>query len=248
MSIRVIISDDDYQTRIILHKYLEMLPEFIIIGEASSGAELVRLIKERKPDLVLADIQMPDLNGLTAIRECLALLPDLNVIFVTGYDHFATQAFEIAAVDYIMKPVHRPRLYEALEKAKHRVTMERHLAALHAQARRKFPIRLHKSVHYIGYDDILFIEKDGKKIIFHTLQHQSVESLDKLDELLGPFELPLIQSHRSYIVNLNHISRISKMGETYLAYFGKYPHFAHIAKGRLKQIQSLLQCEGVHAP
>ena len=108
--LRILLVDDEQPARDLLREYLEELPEALVVGECSNGFEAVKAISSLEPDLVLLDIQMPKLNGFEVL-ELLDRQP--AVIFTTAYDEFALRAFEVHAVDYLLKPFAPDRLREA---------------------------------------------------------------------------------------------------------------------------------------
>jgi DNA-binding LytR/AlgR family response regulator len=115
MKLRIVIADDERPARMFLKNLLETFDDVEIIGEAENGAEAVEIIERTKPDLALLDLQMPEVSGLEAVKlvkkNCLPL-----VAFVTAHDEFAVQAFELNAVDYLLKPVEKARLRETLNR------------------------------------------------------------------------------------------------------------------------------------
>lgn len=114
---KVLIAEDDLTSRKLLRHFISGLPNVEIVGEVTNGEELIRCTVTEKPDLALVDIGMPLLNGMEAIKSCKKLLPALQVIFITGCDQFALEAFSIRAIDYILKPIEKDRFYDALERA-----------------------------------------------------------------------------------------------------------------------------------
>jgi diguanylate cyclase (GGDEF)-like protein len=130
--IKIVIADDHEPSRRIIRRFLEPLDQITIVGEAGSGEELIRAVADNEPNLVLVDINMPKMNGIQAIKECLSLNPGLKVIFITGHNEYAVEAFDVSAVDYIVKPIEKHRLEVAIEKAKTIIMMNFELnEALH---------------------------------------------------------------------------------------------------------------------
>ncbi|MGB8461394.1 MAG: response regulator, partial [Priestia megaterium] len=119
--INLIIADDNEDSVEILDYFIEQLPEFEVISICKDGEQLVQEVMAKSPDLLLVDINMPTINGVDAIKKCLRIKPNLNFIFITGYDEFAVKAFELSALDYIVKPIEKTRLYMALERAKNSI-------------------------------------------------------------------------------------------------------------------------------
>ena len=118
--LRVLIADDERPARRFLANLLQELPDTTLVGEATNGQEAVALIEQHKPDLVLLDLQMPELGGLDAARMISAgAMP--AIAFVTAFDEFAVQAFELNAVDYLLKPVEKGRLAATLDRARSRL-------------------------------------------------------------------------------------------------------------------------------
>src|SRR5712691_3079649 len=117
MTLRVLIADDEPIARQILREHIEAIPATQFAGEASSGRETLAQIFELRPDVVLLDQQMPELDGLAVVRSLRGVRTPL-IIFVTAYEQHALDAFEVGAVDYLLKPVRRERLEKAIEKAR----------------------------------------------------------------------------------------------------------------------------------
>jgi len=123
--INLIIADDNEDSVEILDYFIEQLPEFEVISTCKDGEQLVQEVMAKSPDLLLVDINMPTINGVDAIKKCLRIKPNLNFIFITGYDEFAVKAFELSALDYIVKPIEKTRLYMALERAKNSIGIDK---------------------------------------------------------------------------------------------------------------------------
>src|SRR4051794_32354613 len=113
---RVLISEDDPASRKLLKHLILLLPNYQIVGEVENGEELIHNVMKEKPDIALVDIGLPLLDGMEAVRTCKQIHPSLQVIFVTGHDEYALEAFKVNAIDYIVKPIDRNRLYGALER------------------------------------------------------------------------------------------------------------------------------------
>jgi two-component system, LytTR family, response regulator len=232
----VILADDDDSSRLLLSKFIEALADFEVIGEASNGAELVDIVMKKQPDIALVDIHMPTLNGVEAVRVCQEVNSHLQVIFTTGSVDFAVDAFNVSAIDYIVKPIERIRLYMALEKAKKAIQLENNL---NKEALNKIAIKSNNSFIYLSIEDIFFIEKEGRKCIIHTTNNQfeTTQSLQELEEQL-PFYF--YKSHRSYLINIRKVEKIAPFGETFLAYFDSEKKVAHISKLKINDVYQLL--------
>ncbi len=118
--IRVVIVDDENPARRKVRRFLTLEDDFEIVGEAETGLAAVRVIEESQPDLVFLDVQMPGLDGFGVI-EALKISPLPQIVFITAYDHFALKAFEVHAIDYLLKPFDQSRFKQALDHARQQV-------------------------------------------------------------------------------------------------------------------------------
>lgn len=212
-TIQVIIIDDEELARSIIREYLAEHPEIQIIAECSNGFEAVKAVTELKPDLIFLDVQMPKLNGF----EVLELIEsDLAVVFVTAYEQYAVKAFEVHAVDYLLKPFSRERFDEALTRAQEKLahkefppqsdiissarpkgeTVERVLVR---DGSRVFVIPAEKIDYVEAQDDYIAIKSEGKT-------HLKKQRLSDLQQLLDPKRF--VRIHRSYILNVDRLSRL----------------------------------------
>ncbi len=214
--IRAIIVDDEELARQILREFLSSHPEVELVAECANGFEAVKAVAELKPDLVFLDIQMPKLDGF----EVLELIGnETAVVFVTAHDNFAIRAFEVHAVDYLMKPVGAGRFEAALKRAKERLegkgpsnaASPADLAAAArppAQYLERIPVRDGARVFIIpvakldyveAQDDYVALASDGKK-------HLKQQTIASLETSLDPSRF--LRVHRSYIVNLERVAKI----------------------------------------
>ncbi|MFP7299090.1 LytR/AlgR family response regulator transcription factor [Neobacillus niacini] len=235
---KVVIAEDDIPSKTLLSYFIELLSEYKVVGQASNGKELIEVVKKEKPHIVLVDIQMPLLNGVEAAKICKEMFPFLQVIFTTGTEAFAVEAFNISAIDYIVKPIEKVRLFKALERAKQALQY-------HARTEKKpviqnkLAIKSNHAILYITIEDILYIEKEGRKSIIHTVEgrYESLESLQELEDRLPDF---FFKTHRSYLVNLRKIIKIKPLGETYIAEFSVPQKRASISKLKIHEVQRLM--------
>jgi two-component system, LytTR family, response regulator len=213
---RAVIVDDEDLARGIVREYLGAHPEIQVVGECSNGFDAVKTITDLKPDLLFLDIQMPKLNGFEVL-DLLEVRP--RVIFVTAYESYAIKAFEVNAVDYLLKPFSRDRF----ERALLRVTgdspgempdgMENLMRTVRSlsQPLERILVRDGNRVHVIpasmvdhieAQDDYVTIHSGGKKFL-------KLERLSELEAALDPKQF--VRIHRSHIVNLERLARL----ETY---------------------------------
>jgi two-component system, LytTR family, response regulator len=213
-----IIVDDEELARAILRELLKKHPEIEVLGECANGFEAVKMVTERKPDLLFLDIQMPKLDGF----EVLELIgTDIAVIFATAYDQHALRAFEVHAVDYLLKPVAPERFEAALERAKQRIGQPASAAVNQLAAAIREPgqfaerivVKDGARVHIIpvakldyveAQDDYAALASQGKKY----LRQQTISSIESV---LDPKNF--LRIHRSYIVNLERVSKVEPYGK-----------------------------------
>lgn len=233
---KVLLADDHQDSLEVVEAYIKEHPNFEVIATCKDGEELVSKIATYKPDIVITDVKMPKLNGVEAIKKAMQFHEKIKVIFVTGYDEFAVEAFNLEAVDYIVKPVELSRLYAALEKTQ---TDNRLKVLTTMNTRKKLPFKFNGSMFFIPYDDIFFIEKTGKKCLIHT-KEGTFETYERISVLARLLDKSFFLSHRSNIVNLDNILYIKPKNETFLAYFRNFDKHAHISKLKIKEIETLL--------
>jgi two-component system LytT family response regulator len=214
---RVLVADDEEPARRLLAEYLRAQPGWTLVGQAKHGLEAVQLAGAEKPDLLLLDVQMPKLDGF----EVLGLIaPEIAVVFTTAFDAYAVRAFEVHAVDYLLKPFSAERFAQALERAEKRLGERRALAApALAQAARAPGTFLERlvirdgaeilivpthSIDFIkGQDDYLEVFHDGRS----SLTQQTLQSLEAS---LDPQQF--VRVHRSYVLNVSRVSRLEPWG------------------------------------
>lgn len=212
-TLRTVVIDDEELARRVLCEYLAAHHDVEIVGECANGFEAVKATTELDPDLLFLDIQMPKLDGF----EVLELLGrDVGVIFVTAYDRYALRAFDVHAVDYLLKPFSAERLGEALERARERLRRAETLpvAALAADARpRTGPIdrvliRDGVQVHVVPVEKIDFIEAQDDYICLHAegKRYLKDQAMTDIEDALDPQQF--VRVHRSYMVNVERIARI----------------------------------------
>jgi len=215
---KALIVDDEELARKLLREMLTCHPEIEIAAECGNGMEAVKAAAEHKPDLLFLDVQMPKLTGFDVLE--LIEREKVGVIFVTAYDQYAMKAFEVHAVDYLLKPFSRERFEAALERAKHqKPKKDLDAAELAASARptgeyaerivvkdgtKVTLIPVPKLDYAEALDDYVSLVSEGKK----HLKQQTISGLEMaLDPKL------FVRIHRSYLVNLERVTRIEPYGK-----------------------------------
>jgi two-component system LytT family response regulator len=210
---KIAIVDDEQLARKLLREYLSAYSDVEIVAECANGFEAVKAVTDIKPDLLLLDIQMPRLNGF----EVLELIGrEVGVIFVTAYDKYALRAFEVHAVDYLLKPFSPERLREALDRAKARIQAPQLLPIedLTAAARppgaraERILIRDGANVHVIPVSKIDYAEAQDDYVCFRSdgKRYLKQQTLADVEAVLDPSQF--VRIHRSYILNVERLAKL----------------------------------------
>lgn len=220
--IRTLIVDDEPLARDRVKRFLRDEHDIKIIGECGNGKEAIAAIKQEKPDLVFLDIQMPEKNGFEVVKSLdEQTMP--SVIFVTAYDQYALQAFDVHALDYLLKPFNRERLHKAVSHARDQIETKRignldeRLASLIKDLRseKKYLERLVvKSVgrvFFLKVDEIDWIEAAGNYVKLHSGReaHMIRETMNGIEAKLDPDRF--LRIHRSTVVNIDRIKELHPM-------------------------------------
>jgi len=209
---RVIIVDDEPLARMVVREHLAAHPDVTVLAECANGFEAVKAIAELAPDLVFLDIQMPKLDGFEVVELAGSAT---HYVFVTAYDQFALRAFEVHAIDYLLKPFSRERFEAALAQARARVGAPAQAiqAVVDAAAQRRapltrIPIRDGARVHVVATANVDYFEAQDDYVAIHAEGRTWLKSqrLADLESQLDP--AAFLRVHRSYIVNVAAIVRI----------------------------------------
>jgi two-component system, LytTR family, response regulator len=215
--LRVVIVDDEEPARALLREYLERAGDVEIVGECRNGFEAVKAVHELQPDLLFLDIQMPKLSGF----EVLELIGrDVPVVFATAFDEHAIRAFEVNAVDYVLKPASPERVAVALERGRQRVAgrVPMPVAELTAAARvesvplARIVVRQGPRVHVVPVDKIDWVEAQDDYVGLRSegKTYLKQQTLSDLERSLDPKHF--VRVHRSYLLNLDRLARIDTEG------------------------------------
>jgi two-component system LytT family response regulator len=212
---RILIADDESPARERLKRLLADVEGVELIGEAKNGIQAVEMIESEPPDLVLLDIQMPGLDGFGVIE---ALEEPPPIIFVTAYDEYAIRAFEINALDYLLKPFSRERLEKAIRRAQEALAGEHDLTerlaplleSLAAQGRylTRLAVRDRGCIRVLDVDEIDWLGVENEQVLVHVEgdAYPIRRTLSELEARLDPARF--FRAHRSAIVNLDRVSEI----------------------------------------
>ena len=231
MDLRTILVDDEQLARDELGYLLGQVGGVDVIGQAGNGVEALATIDRLRPDLVFLDVQMPGLTGFEVARRMLDAGPSSHIIFVTAYDQHAIEAFEVNAVDYLLKPVDPARLETALQRARRRISLDRldeagtqrpgahvsndqiekivQLVAERQSRRDRLAIKVGERFMLVQAEEIVYASLVDDAITVMTDQHSGTSNFRTLDELHARLDPDVFwRVHRSHLVNINKIKEI----------------------------------------
>lgn len=219
MDLRVVVVDDEQLAREELCFLLDQTSDLEVVGQAGNGLEALTTIDRLAPDLVFLDVQMPGLNGFEVAQRLIERKSPSNIVFVTAYDQHAIQAFEVNAVDYLLKPVEASRLEQAVQRARRRVSAERplddqlerivRLVAERQNRRERLAVKVGERFLLVQADEIIYASLVDESINIVTSQVAGTSNYRTLDELQGRLDSAVFwRVHRSHLININKIKEI----------------------------------------
>lgn len=212
---RALVVDDEKLARDRLLGFLKAVDDVEVVGQAGNGVEATKQIDEKRPDVVFLDVQMPGKDGFAVLK---AIEHRPQVVFATAFDEYAIKAFDVHAADYLLKPISRQRLHEALRRVRERLdnhgqTPDLHeiVRALEARERRyatQIPAHKGKQILVLSTEDVFWFEVEYRLVYAHTATDRFMTSftLKDLEERLDPEVF--FRAHKSRLVNLNHVRAI----------------------------------------
>jgi two-component system LytT family response regulator len=247
--LRVVIADDERPARSFLASILRRFDDVEVLGEAKNGIEAVALIESKRPDLALLDLQMPELDGLGVVRLLRKSRTPL-VAFVTAYDEHAVRAFEVNAIDYILKPVEANRLRQTIDRVKERLEREDyhseetervHRAAAEYEAEdskplQRIPVRHRDEIILVPVGQLTSIVADGELLHLRTTEGETHTISYRLRDLAARLDpTRFVRLGRGTVVNVDMIRRIVQVpGGTFTVILSDNQEF------RVSRIQSRL--------
>lgn len=215
---KIVIIDDEAAGRTLIKQYLTEYPSLIVVGEANNGVDAIKIINEFKPDVIFLDIQMPGLSGF----EVLPHLDEIpQIIFSTAYDKYALQAFEVHAVDYLLKPYTRERFKHAVQRIRSDgqpnpvQPLAESLMPNAATYPERILVQIGQKLINIAVTDIVWIEADGDyaRLITSNGKYLSNYGISNLESKLNPNNF--IRVHRSSLINVAYIKEVQKYVSSY---------------------------------
>lgn len=244
MSLRVLIADDDYGMRLVLKKIIDKIDGFDVVAEAEDGKKVISFLENENIDVAFLDIEMPGANGL----ECGKIIADINpktiIIFATAHGEYMSEAFEVYAFDYIVKPFKIDRIKKTLMKIKEASfganSQELEEPVFQQSGVEKLVIKNKEGINFIDTKNIVLIQREDRSTVIYTVDNRHVTS-----EGLGDLERRLerttfFRSHKSYIINISKITKVSPYGRwTYIINFKDYDKDALITHKKFAELEKL---------
>lgn len=215
-SLRVVITDDEAPARSRMRDLLQDCAATLpmeLVGEAANGRELIELLQERDADLVLLDIRMPEMDGLEAAQHLQKLPEPPKIIFTTAFDAYAVKAFELHAVDYLLKPIRLRRLFDAVSRARALTPLRLDvLKELTPEARTHLSVQERGRVILVPVPEIVYLRAELKYVSIRTRERELLleESLSRLEQ---EFADTFVRIHRSCLVAKAHLAGFEKAAE-----------------------------------
>src|SRR6185295_5977474 len=223
MSITTIIVDDEKPARDELAFLLKGFPEISVIGQGKNGVEAVALIKEHSPDLVFLDVQMPGLDGFGVLKKLVERKVKVpHVVFATAFDHYAVQAFDVNAVDYVLKPFDKARIAKAIQRARKEMDtqtttttdrLEQLVNQLGATKQAGQPVKIlvrsQQRLLLVDAEDLVFASIEDGLITVVARDAEGTSNYRTLEELHAALDSDTFwRPHRSHLVNIHHIKEV----------------------------------------
>jgi len=216
-----LIVDDEQPARDELGFLLKGFPDVEVVGQGKNGVEAVSLIRELNPQVTFLDVQMPGLDGFGVIKKLLEKKVHLPYfVFATAYDNYAVQAFEVNALDYLLKPIAKPRLEKAIVKLRRMIEttappydkldrLVQMMGDRPAAQKNKLVVKSQGRLFLVDAEEIIFATIEDGVISIFTRDLEGISNFRTVEELQGSLDPKLFwRVHRSYLVNVNHIKEV----------------------------------------
>jgi len=244
--IRVVLADDDRGMRTVMRKMIAKVEGFALVGEADNGLDLMKLVEEKRPQVVFLDVEMPGMTGVECARIIQDTDPTTVLIFATAHDQYMGDAFEVYAFDYLLKPFKADRVIKTLQRARDRIARldEKPLPAIKSANRAaagRLMLRHREGVSFINMSDILLVQREDRSTVIYTVgggRYVTSESLGETEARLDPNVF--FRCHKSYIINLNQIDNITPYGRwTYVVRLNGTEHDALITHEKYEELERM---------
>ncbi|MCI8356285.1 MAG: response regulator transcription factor [Lachnospiraceae bacterium] len=239
---KVLLVEDESGIRLLLRKIIEKNKEFQVVGETDNLTQAVTLFHRTKPDVVFLDIEISGASGLDCARIIADINPKTKIIFATAYAEYMSNAFEVYAFDYLLKPFNVERVDQTLQRI---LDLARQKEAEPLERIVKYERGLHKllvkgreSMSFVDIKDIILVQREEGSTVIYTAKDSFTTSagLGEIEEKLDPEQF--MRSHKSYIINVSQIRKIEPYGRwTYIVTFKDLKQDALITQEKYEEIK-----------
>lgn len=241
---KIVVVDDEPGVLALFHSFLSELDGIQLVGTAINASDTLKLVKEQKPDLVLLDIELPDVRGIELVEKLRNEKPDIYIVFVTAHREYSLEAFRLYVYDYILKPIDKERVKATIHRIQRAVQIsEKNLSKItsHPQINRMC-INLGNERVILKFDEIYYLEKHGRNTLIHCTNGKYIirETLHDLQQRLGG---GFFRSHKSYIINIDEVERVINLpGSSYYeVMFKNYSGRALLSRDRVNTLMALFE-------
>lgn len=248
MPIKVLIVDDEENIIKILSKVVERNPGFEVVGKCDTITEAILLFNQTKPEVVFMDIEIKGCSGIDCAKIIVDLQPKTKIIFATAHSEYMSNAFELYAFDYLVKPFNIERIENTLERI---ISIEEgnrksdadnlDKVIKYERGLEKLIIKGKESISFLDEKDIILIQRENNSTVIYSRQeiYKTSESLGEIEMKLDPNQF--MRSHKSYIINLTQIKKIEPYGRwTYIVIFKDFQTDALMTKEKYEEIKRRL--------
>ena len=249
--LKVLIADDDAGMRSVMRHIITKVDGFSLVGEAEDGEDALAKVETLKPNVVFLDVEMPKLTGVDCARSIQDINPTTVIIFATAHDAYMSDAFEVYAFDYLVKPFKVERVVQTLERIRQRIAcpsgiieeMPHTITADRKPLDGRLMLRHREGVSFIDLNDVLLVQREDRATVLYTLddgRFVTGDSLAEMEERLPPNVF--FRCHKSYIINLNHIKDITPYGRwTYVVRLQGTKHDALITHEKYEELEQMFR-------
>ncbi len=244
-TLKVLLADDDAGMRLVMRKIVERAEGFEVCAEATNGQEALELFARHKPHVVMLDVEMAPVDGVSCAREIADCDPRVFILFATAHDQYRKEAFEVYAFDYLVKPFKVERALETLTKiretAQYRLAPIKRSPEAPKAAVNKLMVRHKEGIRFLDTEDILLIQREDRSTVIVT-RNGRVSTSETLSELHDRLDKSVfVRSHKSYIINLTMVYEVYPYGRwTYIAKLKNTELDALITHDKFEEIESML--------
>lgn len=241
--LRLMIVDDDVHMRMALRKAVIAYDGFEVCGEAASGEEAVAIMESMSVDIAFMDVDMPGINGVETARLILDINPKCAIIFITAHDDYMSQAFELYAFDYIVKPFKIDRLHTTMDRLiQQKTQFLQNNRSPEIEVNDDLLLKVKDGMVVVKKEDVLLVERENRQTVIVTRRGEFIisKSLQEVEVMLG--DKGFLRSHKSYIIRIDAVEALKVYGRwTYIVKFKGTKHDALITREKAKALTDMFR-------